>query len=94
VAFSPDGQRLASGGGARFGKIGEVKVWDAQTGQELHTLKGHTGPVTSLAFSPDGEKLLSRGPEIFAWNVKTGKALGTPRGPVHFASRMAARHPS
>ena len=33
-----------------------AKVWDAQTGQEMLTLKGHTNFVTAVAFSPDGKK--------------------------------------
>ena len=33
-----------------------VKVWDAATGQEILTLKGHTDPVNSVAFSPDGTR--------------------------------------
>ena len=37
MAFSPDGKRIASASADRT-----VKVWDADTGQEILTLKGHT----------------------------------------------------
>ena len=36
-----------------------MKVWDAQTGQELLSLKGHSGWPASVAFSPDGQRLAS-----------------------------------
>ena len=53
VAFSPDGQRLATGG------TGSTKIWDSATGKELLALKGHAGFVRSVAFSPDGQRLAS-----------------------------------
>jgi hypothetical protein len=34
-----------------------AKVWDAISGQELLTLRGHTSSVYGLAFSPDGKRL-------------------------------------
>jgi WD40 repeat protein len=59
LAFSPDGTRLASCDGVwrvnrrrDFKTPGEVKVWDAQTGQAALTLHGHTHFVESVAFSP------------------------------------------
>jgi tetratricopeptide (TPR) repeat protein len=38
-----------------------VRVWDAASGQELLTLKGHTGGVDGVAYSPDGRRLASAG---------------------------------
>ena len=77
VAFSPDGHRLA----AAIAIPGEVKVWDATIGQVILTLKGHTGMVTSVAFSPDG--LLasaSNDQTVKVWDVATGRLIHTLKG--------------
>jgi hypothetical protein len=60
-------------------------VWDAQTGQEVHTLRGHTAGVTSVCFSPDGRRLASasgdlRGGEVKVWDAQTGQEALTLRG--------------
>jgi WD40 repeat protein len=54
VAFSPEGQRLASGSkGAEA-----VKLWDIATRHEVATLPGEGILSSHMKFSPDG-KLLS-----------------------------------
>jgi WD40 repeat protein len=86
VAFSPDGKRLASLGPLDFGGRElkrDLKVWDAQTGQELLTIKlvGRNNPtVTSVVFSPDGKRLASgSGVEAKVWDAQTGLELLTLR---------------
>ncbi len=36
-----------------------ARVWDASSGAVQHTLQGHSGWVTSVAFSPDGKRIVS-----------------------------------
>jgi WD40 repeat protein len=36
-----------------------AKVWDAQSGAEVLTLKGHTARVRSAWFSPDGSRIVT-----------------------------------
>jgi WD40 repeat protein len=43
---------------------------------QLGILKGHTFPVTSIAFSPDGETLISGGDDtVRLWSLTSGKAI-------------------
>jgi WD40 repeat protein len=69
VVFSPDGQRLAT---ADWWD-NTVKVWDAQTGQELltFTLGKNTGKVSNVAFSPDGKRLVSN---VMIWDATPAAA--------------------
>jgi WD40 repeat protein/serine/threonine protein kinase len=81
VALSPDGRRVASGGGGFF-HDGEVYLSDAGTGRQLQLLKGHEAQVLCLAFSPDGRWLASGGRDqtIRLWNAATGEEVYTLRG--------------
>ena len=54
VAFSPDGQILASGS-----YDNTVRLWRVSDGTLLRILVGHTNLVLSVAFSPDGQTLAS-----------------------------------
>jgi WD40 repeat protein len=53
LAFSPDNKWLAGGGSTSY-----AYLWDISSSQELARIP-HGNPVTSVTFSPDGEKLLT-----------------------------------
>jgi hypothetical protein len=74
LAFSPDGNTLATCGYDRL-----IKLWDANRGKERHTLKDHSDSVYSVAFSPDGKLLASGGADraVKVWDVATGTRLYT-----------------
>jgi WD40 repeat protein len=77
VAFSADGQRLASGSNDET-----VKIWDVATGACVQTLEGHSGWVHSVAFSADGQRLASGSDDMTAkiWDAATGACLQTLEG--------------
>ena len=69
VAFSPDGEILASGCRDRT-----VKLWRVRNGSLHRTLEGHTADVYSVAFSPDGKTLATAGGDrtVRLWDPQTG----------------------
>ena len=77
LAFSPDGTRIVSGS-----TDNTIKIWDAESGNELRTLKGHEGWVGAVAFSPDGKRIVSGSQDntIKIWDANNGKELMTLHG--------------
>jgi WD40 repeat protein len=82
VTFSADkgNPHLAAG---TWNNQGEIKIWEVTAGKDraglevkaVHSLKGHKGGVSCLAFSRDGKLLASGGADGIAilWDLATGK---------------------
>ena len=75
VAWSPDGTRLASGGGSS-GK-GELFVWDVGSGERLYTLSEPDAFVHALAWGLTGTQLLSGSSDggLRWWDLKRGECV-------------------
>jgi WD40 repeat protein len=83
IAFRPGGTWLAAAsgqgdaeGGLRLDLPGQIKVWDAYSGQPVFTLEGHMRAVSSVAFAPDKALLASASHDktIRIWDLNTAKA--------------------
>jgi WD40 repeat protein/serine/threonine protein kinase len=76
VAFSPDGQFLASGS-----LDGTVRIWDTNTWREVQSFQAHEANLhaRSVAFSPDSRRLATAGWDRTAkvWDIVSGRRLYT-----------------
>jgi WD40 repeat protein len=73
VIFSPDGQQVATVGGAAG-----VQVWDASSGRLLRTLK-YEAYFDAVVFSPDGKSIISgqRDGNLKLWNLASGAVVAS-----------------
>ncbi|MGD8753640.1 MAG: WD40 repeat domain-containing protein, partial [Anaerolineales bacterium] len=80
LVFSPDG-RMAYAGLSN----GEIQVWDAETGQELDLLAGHTNLIYDLDLSADGRRAISAAEDgiIRVWNLDLGPRTGSLVSPEY-----------
>lgn len=71
IAFSPDGNLLASGGNDQT-----IKIWKIDSGRQLRTLNTDSS-IDTVIFSPDGKFLASSGDNdgIRIWDAASGKLI-------------------
>jgi tRNA A-37 threonylcarbamoyl transferase component Bud32 len=78
VCFSPDGGQAVTSGGTEPGESGAVvRLWNLQTGEEVHCFKGHREGLWCTVISPDGRYILSAGFDsvLRLWDTQTGTEI-------------------
>ena len=93
VQYSPDGRFIATGTGANMigpvqnemygvGTDNRARLWDARTGDLVQEISGHSHTIRSLAFSPDGGRLVTASLDktVRVWDLATGDELARGTG--------------
>src|SRR5262249_42023857 len=82
LAFSADGTQMLTGGGMQNGPSGlvdgakdtDIRLWNVADAMEVRRFKGHDKAVSSLAFSRDGQRIVSGGADrtVRVWYTQSG----------------------
>ncbi|ORY24376.1 WD40-repeat-containing domain protein [Naematelia encephala] len=88
IEWSPDGMMLASAGKDKQVVIWQLKAMPKSSGvpqysvSPLHHLRDHRDPVDAMAWSPDGETLVTAAHRnLYIWSVRTGMQRPSSLGP-------------
>ncbi|MGD1804144.1 NACHT and WD repeat domain-containing protein, partial [Dapis sp. BLCC M126] len=75
VAFNHDGTKIVSGSNDNT-----VRVWDANTGEQIGKPLQHQDKVNSVAFNHDGTKIVSGSFDktVRVWDANTGEQISKP----------------
>ncbi|WP_254721813.1 WD40 domain-containing protein [Kovacikia minuta] len=86
VAFSPDGQRLATSDTSS-----DIQIWEVSSGRQLLICKGHNHWTWAVAFSPNGQFLASASDDYLVklWDAQTGDCLKTFVGHTYSVNAIA-----
>lgn len=86
AVFSPDGTQLLTASADMT-----LRIWDAQSGEELRQLTGHTAAINHAIFSPDGTLIASAAEDnsVRIWDAATGELLRTLEGHTAAVNALA-----
>src|SRR5207248_2960493 len=90
VAFPPDGKTIAIGDTA-----GTLRLCETATGKELQQFQGAKATINAIAFSPDGQSIVSGGSgqdkevTMRPWDIDTGKDRVVLQQPEGFIGNVA-----